>query len=211
MTGCFPVITETALSHAKGRNLLYIPTAAYGEGWEPDPVTDILPFEQAGFSVELFDLAGKTREETEKALDRSHVVFVSGGNTFHLLRHMRESGFYDIIAKHVEAGLVYSGSSAGAVVATPDIAYAASVDDPTLGGSHGTEGLGFVDRPILPHMDHPQFAPFVRRIAEDFEAGGVEYFGLADSEAMIVDGNGVRLVSAASTSTPAADNGFAGP
>lgn len=68
---------------------------------------------------------------------------------------MRESGFFDEIGARVDRGLVYVGSSAGSVAATPDIGYAASVDDPSKGGNHGTGGLGFVDRPVLPCSTPP--------------------------------------------------------
>ena len=190
-------ITSIALERAEGTRLLYVPTAAYGENWEPDPETEILPFARAGFEVEIFDLVDKNRVQTANALDRSHVVFVGGGNTFFLLRHMHESGFFDLIGPRVDAGLVYAGSSAGSVVATPDIGYAALVDDPSKGGRHGDTGLGFVDRPVLPHMDHAAFAPYVRKIADRFEEAGMPYYGLCDNEAVLIDEDGPRLIRSA--------------
>lgn len=202
MTGCFPTITETARARAAGNRLLFVPTAAYGEGWEPVYETDIAPFEAAGFAVELFDLAGKTRQETLSALDRSDVVFISGGNTFHLLHHMKASGFFDEIGARVDKGLVYVGSSAGSVSATPDIAYAASVDDPSKGGALGTMGLGFIDRPVLPHMDHPAFSQYVQAIADEFDAAGIAYYGLNDDEAILVDEDGPKVVRASDYRVP---------
>ncbi|MCV9963837.1 peptidase E [Pararhizobium sp. BT-229] len=197
MTGCFPAITGIARERADGTRLLYIPTAAYGEGWEPVFETDIVPFEDAGFSVEMFDLAGRSRGETVAALGRADVVFVCGGNTFHLLHHMKESGFFDEIGRRVDEGLVYVGSSAGSVAATPDISYASSVDDPSKGGHHGNGGLGFIDRPVLPHMDHPAFSPYVRALADGFEADGTAYYGLNDDEAVLVDDDGPKVVRSA--------------
>ncbi|MCS4089909.1 peptidase E [Rhizobium sp. BK176] len=198
MTGCFPTIIATARDRALGNRLLYIPTAAYGEGWEPVPETDIVPFEDAGFVVEMFDLAGKTREETVAALDRTDVVFVGGGNTFYLVGAMKTSGFAEEIGGRVENGLVYIGSSAGSVAATPDITYAASVDDPSKGDGNDNVGLGFIDRPVLPHMDHVAFAPYVCAIADAFDAAGTEYYGLDDNEAVVIDENGARIVRASS-------------
>ncbi|MBY3150914.1 type 1 glutamine amidotransferase-like domain-containing protein [Rhizobium laguerreae] len=202
MTGCFPVITGIARERAKGTRLVYIPTAAYGEGWEPVPETDIVPFEDAGFEVELFDLAGKTRDETVSMFDRAAVVFVGGGNTFHLLHHMKASGFFEEIGARVAKGLVYVGSSAGSVSATPDIAYAASVDDPSKGGNLGTKGLAFIDRPVLPHMDHPAFSRYVQAIADEFDAAGIAYYGLNDDEAVFVDEDGPKVVRAADYRVP---------
>jgi dipeptidase E len=202
MTGCFPTITETARARAAGNRILFVPTAAYGEGWEPVYETDIAPFEAAGFSVELFDLEGKSRAETVAALDRADIVFISGGNTFHLLHHMKASGFFDEIGPRVDAGLVYVGSSAGSVSATQDIAYAASVDDPSKGGNLGTQGLGFIDRPVLPHMDHPAFSQYVQSIADEFDVAGIAYYGLNDDEAVLIDENGPRVVRASDLRQP---------
>lgn len=200
-TGCFATIVGIASEKARGSRMLYIPTAAFGEGWEPSYDEDVLPFERAGFTVEMFDLTGKSRAETVAALDRCDIVFVGGGNTFHLLHHMRESGFFDEIRERVENGLVYAGSSAGAVVATQDIGYAASVDDPSKGGHHGNRGLGFVDHPILPHMDHPAFGHRVVEIAYAFGASGTTYYGLDDNEAVVIDENGPRIVKCHGTPT----------
>jgi dipeptidase E len=145
----------------------------------------------------MFDLAGKSHDETFAALGRSDVTFVCGGNTFHLLHHMKESGFFDEIGRRVSEGLVYVGSSAGSVAATPDISYASSVDDPSKGGHHGNAGLGFIDRPVLPHMDHPAFSQYVRALADGFEADGAAYYGLNDDEAVLVDEDGPRVVKSA--------------
>jgi dipeptidase E len=193
-TGCFPAITSEGLDHARGRRLLYIPTASYGEGWEPDYERHIRPFESQGFSIRMFDLADKDSGSVDAALAGSDAVYVGGGNTFHLLRHMRQSGFFDLIGGYLASGVVYIGSSAGSVVATPDIAYAASVDDPSKGAGVLTGGLSLIDRPVLPHFDHPDFSVHVRRIADGFDAVGTPYFALNDDEALVVDGFGTRLV-----------------
>nr|WP_250808085.1 Type 1 glutamine amidotransferase-like domain-containing protein [Neorhizobium tomejilense] len=203
MTGCFPTIRDEGLARARGTRLLYIPTAAYGEGWEPEYERHILPFENSGFAVTMFDLEGKNRAEVAIALSRSDVVYVGGGNTFHLLLHMKASGFYDLVGGEVEQGLVYIGSSAGSVAATPDIAYAASVDDPSKGRGVDTIGLGFIDRPVLPHSNHPEFSPYVRTIADRLDGEGTMYFALDDDEAVIVDEHGPRVSKVARADVPA--------
>jgi dipeptidase E len=190
----FPKIAAELSAHARGPNLLFVPTAARGEGWEPDPSTDIKPFEDLGFKVEIFDLAGRSGDEVEGALSRSQAVVVCGGNTFYLLHHMKESGFFDALPRYLEAGLVYVGSSAGAIVATPDIGYASTVDDRSKGGPLGDGGFGYIDRPILPHMDHEAFSEAVAVIACDFEIDGVEYHGLNEDQVLLAVGTDVRVL-----------------
>lgn len=198
-TGCFPLIATFLAEHAKGDRVLYVPTAAYGEKWvwEPEYENDILPFERAGFSVEMFDLRGKSPAECASALSRSDAVFVGGGNTFFLLKHMRDSGFGELLKVAVEQDeIVYVGSSAGSVVATADIAYAASVDDPSVGEGVSTVGLGFVPNPVLPHFDHPSFGPAVEEIALSLAAEGVEFVPLGDKQAIFVSGNSMTVIDA---------------
>jgi dipeptidase E len=188
---------EFCKEHAKGTHMLFVPTAAYGEGWSPDYETDILPFEQDGLTVELFDLVDKSTEQVKDALERAHIVYISGGNTFYLLKHMRESGFYSHVIERVHAGLVYMGSSAGSVVATGDIAYASPVDDPAMGGPNlDTTGLGLFADPILPHMDHPDFAPHVHKIMANMQRNGQSFCGLNDSQALVIE-NGVASIRSA--------------
>jgi dipeptidase E len=139
----------------QGRKLLFIPTAATGEGWSPEHITHVLPFENMGFEVVTHDLS-KSKEPLPEGLSIGdfHAVYVCGGNTFFLMSHMRRTGFIEIVRKAVDDGLIYIGSSAGSVAATPDIGYAASLDDRAQGDGDDA-GLGFVGFAILPHLGHP--------------------------------------------------------
>lgn len=46
-----------------------------------------------GIQVENIDIAGKNEGEVRDLLKDKDVVYVQGGNTFYLLKHVRESGF----------------------------------------------------------------------------------------------------------------------
>ena len=56
-----------------------------------------------------------------KAVDAAAAVFVGGGNTFHLLKHMYDNGTLWAIRERVLAGAPYIGWSAGSNVACPSI------------------------------------------------------------------------------------------
>lgn len=79
------------------------------------------------------------------------IVFVSGGNTFHLLDQVRKTGFDTWLAERRD-DIVYVGVSAGSIIATPDIGIS-PVDngDENLPGITDLTGLGFVDFEISPH------------------------------------------------------------
>ena len=54
-------------------------------------------------------------------LEDKDAVYVEGGNTFYLLKAVRESGFDQVIKKLIERGVAYVGSSAGSYIACPTI------------------------------------------------------------------------------------------
>jgi len=76
---------------------------------------------ELNFSYTEIDIAGKNEEELKKALDGHDIIVVEGGNTFYLLKAVRESGFANVVKELIEKGVVYIGSSAGSYIACPSI------------------------------------------------------------------------------------------
>ena len=76
---------------------------------------------ELNFSYTEIDIAGKNENELKKTLDGHDIVMVEGGNTFYLLKAVRESGFENIIKELIEKGVVYIGSSAGSYITCPSI------------------------------------------------------------------------------------------
>ena len=62
-----------------------------------------------GFNVEEIDIEGKTEAEVMKLLELKDIIFVEGGNTFYLLKAMRECNFEKVIRKLLKEGKVYIG------------------------------------------------------------------------------------------------------
>ncbi|KAA0680119.1 hypothetical protein DTW90_37385 [Neorhizobium sp. P12A] len=190
---------ETVRSFFAGRvtgNLLFVPTAAIGEGWYPVDAEDVQPFRDMGFTVTMFD-ASVVDTVSSGFLDQYQGIYISGGNTFFLLKHLKRTGFFDMIRDAVLAGkLVYMGSSAGSVVATPDIGYARELDDPSLGDGDNT-GFGFVDYSILPHMDHETFGPIVTVQLAAWKSSAGEVRPMRDGQVIILDGGLEKMITMA--------------
>lgn len=68
---------------------------------------------------------GRARNRAVKVLQSSDVVYLSGGNTFHSLMHLRRSGLFSELRRFADRGGVLAGLSAGALLATPHIGLAA--------------------------------------------------------------------------------------
>ncbi len=175
-------------------NLLFVPTAAVGEGWYPIEAEDIQPFRDMGFTVTMFD-ASEVESVPEDFLDEYQAIYLSGGNTFFLLRHLKQTGLFDMIKDRViDGSLIYMGSSAGSVVATPDIGYAAALDDPSLGDGQNI-GFGFVPYSILPHMDHETFGPKVMEQLASWREENGEVRPMSDGQVIILRNGGEIMVT----------------
>ncbi|MDA2922094.1 peptidase E [Patescibacteria group bacterium AH-259-L07] len=80
---------------------------------------------EQGYNFEEIDIKGKSEEELRDILKNKDAVYVDGGNTFYLLKYVRESGFDKVIKEAIESGIVYIGSSGGTYIACPTIEMAA--------------------------------------------------------------------------------------
>jgi dipeptidase E len=74
-----------------------------------------------GYDMEDFDIDGKTKEEIKDFFENKNIVHVEGGNTFYLLKIIRETGFAEILKELLEDGKIYIGTSAGAYIMCPTI------------------------------------------------------------------------------------------
>jgi dipeptidase E len=68
---------------------------------------------------------GSARKQATRIILSSDVVYLSGGNTFHYLMHLRRSGLIPALRQFADRGGVLAGLSAGAILTTPNIGLAA--------------------------------------------------------------------------------------
>jgi dipeptidase E len=88
------------------------------------------------------------RAEPLKALESVEAIFVGGGNTYALLKRLRESRLLGAIQERVHQGAPYIGSSAGSNLAGPTIL---TTNDWNVVALDRFEALGVVSFNINPH------------------------------------------------------------
>lgn len=76
---------------------------------------------ELGFRVDEIDIEGKNEAELRKLLEDKEIIYVQGGNTFYLLKYVRESGFDKVVKDLIDKGVIYIGVSAGSCIACPTI------------------------------------------------------------------------------------------
>ncbi|NOY14724.1 MAG: type 1 glutamine amidotransferase-like domain-containing protein [bacterium] len=148
---------KRATNCAKPR-LLFITTAAEVEENVSYVELDRKALLNAGFQVMPFTLTHKTTQEIEQAIKANDTIHLNGGNSFYLMQQIKLSGFDKLIKSWLKKGKIYSGSSAGAVVAGPTLDLEKYYDDPlTAPKLRSLKGMGLIDLIVYPHWGNPYF------------------------------------------------------
>lgn len=173
----------------------FIPTAAdpYKDKWFVKEDRDTL--EEMGCEVVDVDIKEKTKQELERDLRNMDIIFVAGGNTFYLLNYVQKSGFGDVVKDLVLGkGVLYIGSSAGAVLAGPDIKPVEVLDDPTAAPDlQSTKGLKLVDFVVLPHYGDKKYKEKFRGIIKKYK-DIYQLIPLRNEQAVVVEGSQYSVV-----------------
>lgn len=134
-------------------------------------------------------------------LTRYDMVWIRGGNVFVLRRALELSGADTALTEMVHAdSLVYAGYSAGPCVLAPSLRGLDLCDDPSeVEHAYGVpaiwDGLGLLDFAFVPHVNspgHPESAA-LDEIAARYRADAVAHRTLRDGEALVMDGDDLRL------------------
>ena len=109
-----------------------------------------------GAGLELLHL--RWNDRPLETLARAEALFMGGGNTYALLKRLREAGLLPAIRERVLAGMPYLGASAGSNVAGPTIL---TTNDWNVVALDRFDALGLVSFNINPHYKEtdPAMAP----------------------------------------------------
>jgi len=123
-------------------------------------------------------------------LERAEALFMGGGNTYALLKRLRESDLLPVIRERVRGGMPYVGASAGSNVAGPTIL---TTNDWNVVALERFDALGLVAFNINPHYKEtdPAMAPFSEtrddRIREYHVVNGNPVAGLEEGAWLTVE------------------------
>lgn len=147
-----------------------------------------------GFSLVELDLKNKTEQGIRDALRGIDIIFVAGGNTFYLLQKARESGFDKVARELVEQGTMYIGSSAGSILAGPNIEPVKIFDDPTVAELQSAEGIGLVDFVVLPHFGKEKYGRYHEQVLNEYK-DIYKIIPITDKQFIAVTETGYTIIS----------------
>ncbi|MEK7620471.1 MAG: Type 1 glutamine amidotransferase-like domain-containing protein [Patescibacteria group bacterium] len=136
--------------------LYFIPTASDVENEKFYTCKSMDDFSATGINPVWYSLKFKTKEQIAHELADADVIWVNGGNTFYLLDVARKTGFMVIVDDLVRnKGVMYGGTSAGSILASPTIEVAGwggDGADKNVVGLTDLTSLGFV--PFIVHVHY---------------------------------------------------------
>lgn len=144
----------------KNNKLAFIKTASEAEKgdlqWLKDDRKGLL---SAGFDVFDYTISEKTASQIKKDLNKADIIYFSGGNTLYLLQELQKSKCIPVIRNLIiKEEKVYMGTSAGSIIAGPDIYPVHYLENaakaPDLKGYRGLDLVNFV---IFPHWGSDHF------------------------------------------------------
>jgi dipeptidase E len=98
----------------------YVTTAAKGDRGD---FSRNLKYEirENGYDFEEIDIEGKTKDELREVFKDKNIIHLEGGNSFYLIRAIRETGFAEVLKELLDKGKIFIGTSAGAYIMCPSI------------------------------------------------------------------------------------------
>ena len=193
--GAATLFEDYARQNIRAKEVLFIPTAANVEEYRDYVDEAKEAFAKMGFTLQILDVSKASEAEAKAKIGAAQVLYVSGGNTFYLLRELKKKGLAGLIAGRVRSGeLVYVGESAGAMIAAPSVEYASAMDDAS--GSElvaAQTGLDLVKFYPVPHYGEE---PFVQSTAEILKIYGskLNLTPINNAEAIAVHGDKFEIL-----------------
>lgn len=171
----------------------YITTAAFGEKGNKSWVN--IAKEQLKklgiLDIEDLDIRGKTEKKLYSTLSKKDIILVNGGNTFYLLKYVRESGFDKVVKQLINEGKLYIGISAGSYIACPTIEQAHwKHQDRNDVGVKDLTGLNLVPFLITAHFNDN----FREMVAEGIRSTHYPIVCLYDTQAVLAKDNSIKVI-----------------
>jgi dipeptidase E len=174
-------------------SVLFVPFASS----HPDAYATVMRDALAGIGVRVTSL--HQADNVAGAVGDAEAVFVGGGNSFRLLRALRQRHALDVLRKLVAAGVPYLGASAGSNLACPSIR---TTNDMPIVEVASLSALGLIPFQLNPHYLDPipgsshQGETRQQRIEEFLEENDVPVLGLREGAWLRVAGQQAVLSGA---------------
>ena len=172
--------------------VLFIPTASKVEEYTQYVSDARCTFKELDVKIDEFNLSDSDRETALKKISNSKIIYFTGGNSFYLLQELNRLDLVNFIHEEVQKGKIYIGESAGAIIASNNIAYSQEMDDKEKAENLvNYAGLSLVDFYVVPHFKEFPFIESTEAVLEKYSEK-LRLIPINNKEAIIVNGSEVE-------------------
>ncbi len=169
--------------------IIFVPTAARSEEelkYVNESKKELLDLGIFKNNIKTLNLDNPVSFQEVKDFD---VIYVCGGNTFYLLKKVRETSFDKVIIEFAKTDKLYLGVSAGSILVCPNIDIASPFDENDVNLTDLT-GLNLTDVIVSPHYCEEE-----KQIIEDFKKKSqYKVVPLTDNQALLVIDGETKII-----------------
>ena len=192
---------ELFAKEVNGGRVMYIPLA-----WNHGPCEECIHWfrsEMAPYGITDIDLITDAKQITKEKLKNVSGVFIGGGNTYKLLKYLKETPAFENLKEYIENGGLVMGSSAGSLIFSEcidtclkDELEIKSCGDENLVGLKDTKGFNMLNGySILPHYKKlPEQQANTQKRVEKLLKQGFRLICLPEETSLWLNGKEAKII-----------------
>lgn len=178
----------------EGKKIGFIPTASELDENRWYMERDKAKLLEMGYILEDIEITKESIEEIKRKIENVDALFIAGGNAYYLLQQLKKKNIIEIIKKFVQQDKLYIGTSAGAVITSPNIEVIEDMDNKDMAPElKSFEALDIIDFYVLPHYKSKEKytvkADFIEK-----KYPNLKFEKISDEQAIIVTGRSTYTV-----------------
>lgn len=191
----YQLFVDFAQENLAGKTVTFIPTAALPDKLDFHVKYSMELLSNMGLAVDELEISTAAHSDIVNKLEKNDYIYVTGGNTFFLLQEMNRSSAGNLIKAQINAGKLFIGESAGAILLAPDIEYSIDTDNPLAAPQLKTfEALNMIDFYPVPHYKNEPLKEAVDTVISKYgDKLPLEPF--SNSQAILVTGKERQIVT----------------
>lgn len=177
--------------------LLYVPLAMDEDSHPYDGCFDWISSELSSVDIPKIEMVRSFEELANKNYNDYCAIFIGGGNTYKLLKGIKDSGSFDKIVKYIDNGGIIYGGSAGAIIFGYDIDSCLTMDsnDVKLEDTKGFDVLN--GKSIFAHYTNektPEAHEKFKKYLLNYSLSKEEVIALPEEDTIFINGDNIVIL-----------------
>lgn len=175
---------------------IFVTTAANIYSDKPWMENDIAMIETGGIQLSRVDFATMNQTQIKNILAQTSALIVGGGNPLYLLEVIQARQVLPMLRDRIKQGMLYIGSSAGAVLASKSLSLETLFEDrPSAKKQDNYEGLCFNPFNLLPHWgDKSMYEEYIEYVTSSFNSS-TPLISLTNNQALEIIDSHYKIIT----------------